>query len=57
MTMEAMAVRKEAIEDLVKIRDELNAVVESMELMSDKEFMRSYRKAMRQVKERDFGEL
>lgn len=47
-------VSKQAILDLIRIKDEFDSVVESLELMGDEEFMDSYRKAKEQVKKRDF---
>ena len=47
-------VNKEAIADLLRIKDEFNTVIESLELMADKEFMDSYAKAKEQVKKREF---
>ena len=52
--METITVNKQAVLDLVKIKEEFDAVIESMELMSDKEFMGSYEKAKKQIKKRDF---
>ena len=52
--METVTVRKEAIKDLVKLKEEFDVIVESLELMSDKEFMDSYEKAKEQIKKRDF---
>ena len=49
-----VAVRKEAIADLVRIKDEFDAVIESLELMADTKFMTTYKKAKEQVKKRDF---
>ena len=40
--------------DLVKVKDEFDAIVESLELMADKEFMKSYKKSKEQIKKRDF---
>ena len=45
---------KEAFDDLVKLRNELDTVVESLELMKGKEFMDSYKKAKEQIKKREF---
>ena len=47
-------VSKEAILDLVKVKEEFNSIVESLELMSDKEFMNSYKKAKAQIQKREF---
>ena len=47
-------VNKEAIMDLVKVRNEFDSIIDSLELMSDKDFMNSYKKAKEQVKNRNF---
>ena len=47
-------VSKEAISDLVRVKEEFDAIVESLELMSGKEFMNSYKKSKEQVKNREF---
>lgn len=49
-------VSKEAILDLIKVKEEFDAIVESLELMSDKEFMDSYKKSKEQVKKREFAD-
>ena len=51
---EAILINREAVEDLVKVKEEFDAIVESIELMSDKEFMDSYKKAKEQIKKREF---
>ncbi len=53
---ETIAVNKQAISDLVKVKEEFDSIVESLELMSDKEFMNSYKKAKEQIKNRDFAD-
>lgn len=52
--METVTINKQALSDLLKVKEELNAIVESLELMGDKEFMQSYRKAKEQIKQREF---
>lgn len=52
----AVTINKEALADLVKLKEEFNAVVESLELMADKEFMDSYKKSKEQVKKREFDD-
>ena len=52
--METIQVNKQAIVDLVKVREDFDAIVESLELMSDEEFMKSYNKSKEQVKKREF---
>ncbi len=46
--------KKEAIIDLIRVKEDFDAIVESLELMSDSEFMESYRKAREQIEKRDF---
>jgi len=47
-------VSKKAIRDLVRIKEEFDMVIESLELMSDERFMRSYQRSKEQIKKRDF---
>ena len=49
-------VSKEAILDLVRVKEEFDAIIESLELMSDKEFMNSYKKSKEQIKKREFAD-
>ena len=51
---ETITVNKEAIIDLMRVKEEFDSIVESLELMADKEFMESYKKAKEQIKKRDF---
>lgn len=51
---QTITINKQAVIDLVKIKGEFDAVVESIELMGDKEFMNSYTKAKEQIKKREF---
>ena len=51
---ETIAVSKETILDLVRVKDEFDTIVESLELMADGEFMESYRQAKAQVAKREF---
>ena len=51
-----ITVNKEAILDLVRVKDEFDSIIESLELMADKEFMESYKKAKEQIKKRDFAD-
>lgn len=53
----AITINKEALVDLVKLKEEFNAVVESLELMADTGFMDSYKKSKEQVKKREFDDL
>jgi len=54
--MEEVCINKSAIADLLRIRDEFDSVVESIELMGNKEFMASYKKSKEQIKKRDFAD-
>lgn len=54
--MEAVTISKQAISDLVRVKDEFDSIVESIELMTDPEFMNSYRAAKEQIKRRDFDD-
>ncbi len=51
---EMVTVKKEAIIDLLRLRDEFDRIIESLELMADDEFMESYHLAKQQIKARDF---
>ena len=54
MTSATVAVNREAILDLVRVKDEFDSIVESLELMSDIEFMASYKKSREQIEKREF---
>ena len=54
--METITINKQAIVDLVKVKGEFDTIVESIELMGDKEFMDSYKKAKEQIKQREFDD-
>ena len=49
-------VKEEALKDLKEIKEKFDTVVESLELMNDKEFIDSYREAKKQVKQREFDD-
>ena len=53
---ETIVVNKKAIFDLVRVKDEFDSIVESLELMADKDFMNSYNTAKEQIKKRDFAD-
>jgi len=54
--MDTINIKKEAIIDLLRIKDEFDSVIESLELMSDEGFMNSYKKSKEQITNRDFDE-
>jgi len=53
--METINVNKEAIIELAKLTNELNDRVESLELMSDPEFIKSLGKSKEQIKRGEFA--
>lgn len=53
---ETINVKKEAIIDLIRVKDKFDSIIESLELMSDKDFMESYNKSKEQIKNRDFDD-
>lgn len=55
--MEKITIEKSAIVDLVNLTNEINDRVESLELMSDKKFMKSFKKAKQQIKKKRFCRL
>lgn len=52
--MDDVCINKSEIEDLVRLTNEINDRVESIELMSNKKFMKSFKKSKEQIKKRDF---
>ncbi|MFH1711366.1 MAG: hypothetical protein ABH840_03575 [Nanoarchaeota archaeon] len=54
--MEEICISKSEIADLVRLTNEINERVESIELMSNKKFMASYKKSKEQVKKREFAD-
>jgi hypothetical protein len=51
--METIPIRKDAIEDLVRVQEDFDNIIESLTLMADEEFMNSYRAAKEQIRRRD----
>jgi len=51
---ETIKINKKAVEDLIRVKGEFDGIVESIELMSDQEFMVSFKKAKEQIKKREF---
>jgi len=54
--METITINKQAVEDLLKVKTEFDSIVESIELMSNPEFMKSYNESKKQIKKRDFDD-
>ena len=53
--METITIEKKALVDLIKVKEELDLIVESLELASDPEFMGSLKKSKEQIKNREFA--
>jgi len=53
---EKLCIDKKAIEDLIKLKEEFNSIIESLELISDEKFMESLKRSDEQVKKRDFAD-
>ena len=53
--MEQIKAITKAIADLVRIKEEFDNIIESLELMSDPEFMESLKKSKEQIKNREFA--
>jgi predicted CopG family antitoxin len=49
-----VTVSREVFADLMHIKEEFDAVMESLELMENTEFMESYEKAKEEIKKREF---
>lgn len=53
---ETIRIDRKAITDLVRVKEEFDSIVESLELMNDKEFMDSYKRSKEQIKKREFSD-
>ena len=53
--METITIDKSALVDLIRVKEELDLIVESLELISDKEFIESLKKSEEQIKNREFA--
>ena len=54
MSTKTVTINREAFSDLIRIKEELDTVMESLELMENEEFMESYKKAKEEIKNREF---
>ena len=52
--MEKVSINKTAINDLLKLKEEFDTIIESLELIGNEDFMNSYKKAKEQIKNREF---
>ena len=55
--MEKVSVNKDVIIDLARLTNEIKDRVESLELMSDSELMKSLRKSKEQIKNKELVEF
>jgi predicted CopG family antitoxin len=54
MSTKNVTINREAFGDLIRIKEEFDTVMESLELMENEEFMESYKKAKEEIKNREF---
>lgn len=54
--METMTIERKAFIDIVRLVEELEDRIESLELMSDQGVMESHKRAKEQIKNRDFAD-
>ncbi len=54
MATKTVTISQDAFEDLIRIKEDLEVVMESLELMENEEFMVSYKKAKEEIKNREF---
>ncbi len=54
--METIIIEKKALTDLIRLKEEFDLIVESLELINNKEFMASHKRAKEQIKNRDFAD-
>jgi predicted CopG family antitoxin len=54
MATKTVTISRDASEDLIRLKEDFDVVMESLELMENEEFMESYKKAKKEIKNRDF---
>jgi predicted CopG family antitoxin len=54
MATKTVTISRDAFEDLLRLKEDFEVVMESLELMENEEFMESYKKAKEEIKNRDF---
>ncbi len=54
--MKKVSIDKSEIIELVRLTNEINDRVESLELMSDEKFINSFKEAKEQIKKREFAD-
>jgi len=53
---ETIAVNRKAFIDLIRVKEEFDTIVESIELSGNNEFMAANTRAKNQIKKRDFAD-
>jgi len=56
MATKTVTISRDALKDLIRIKEDFDVVMESLELMENEEFMESYKKAKEEIKNREFVE-
>ncbi len=54
--MDNINISKAALADLIRLKEEFSSIIESLELMDNKEFMDSFEKSREQIKNREFSD-
>jgi len=54
MSTKTVTINREAFGDLIRIKEEFDTVMESLELRENEKFMESYKKAKEEIKNREF---
>ena len=54
MATKTVTISQDAFEDFIRLKADFDVVMESLELMGNEEFMESYRKAKKEIKNKDF---
>ena len=54
MATKTVTISQEAFEDLIRLKEDFDVVMESLELMENEEFMESYKKAKEEIKNGEF---
>lgn len=52
-----ITIRKDAIADLIRVKEDFDAIIESIEQMGDENFMASYLESKKQIENREFSDL
>lgn len=53
--METITINRKALSDLVRIKEEFDSIIESIEIANNPEIMASLRRSKEQIKNREFA--